>query len=180
MGRDWTPRESYENEQLNIAEGRGDKWYFLEHLEFHWADGPKERVCPDEELALRKQFPMLGKLMSNTGEFNFLSLYEMLAEIPGGVDLLHTKDLELAMYIEKGVGDRNSALIKWFEGELDSNFYYSEHNDFLFGESILTEAMLLANKKKHSLDGVIDSATKRSLDTEKGSQIIDDKEQILE
>lgn len=163
MGRDWTPREHLAVEKFNIENGLGSIWDFLEKTVMHFGAGDTERICPDEELALRKQFPVLGKLMSNTGEYSFLSVCEKLSCLEGGIDLLHAKDLELATYIETGVGDENSALIKWFNGELDPSFYYGDYNDKLFGESIVLEAWQLVGKDKVcSVDELISDAAERS------------------
>lgn len=156
MSRDWTPREHLAAEQYNIKNGLGSIWDFFERTEIHWTNFSTERICSDEELTLRKQFPVLGKLMSNTGEYNFLSLYEKLSVIPCGIELLRSKDHELALYIETGIGNKDSALIKWFEGKLDPGFYYGEYNHHLFGESILEEAKELAGMKNYHLDELND------------------------
>ncbi len=148
MGRDWAPWEQYASEQENIATGRGDYWHFLKNTVFHSASGEKIRLCSDEELTLRKQFPILGKLMCSNGDYSFTSLYDKLSKIDGGLDLLSRKDKELAEFIAYGKGDENCYLIKWFLGKLDPEFYYSEHNHHLFGESLLNEAVLHANKDK--------------------------------
>lgn len=160
MSRDWTPREHLAAEQFNIENGLGSIWDFLERTKFHNLDGTVYRICSDEELVLRKQFPYLGKLLSN----GFANLYVSLSKINGGLELLHSKDEELAVYIESGKGDENSALIKWFNGTLDENFYYSEYNHKLFAESVLEEA------KEHacpyldepSLAQLVEEASRRS------------------
>ena len=160
MSRDLTPRESFVFEQNSIAEGRGDKWHFFKSMVVNY-NGETFRVFSDEDIALRKQFPVLGKLISNVGEYNFNFLFEQLSNIPGGLDLLHAKDIELATYIETGVGDKESALIKWFEGELDPCFHYCMLNHELFGESLLEEAERLTEKENgRSVDAIISKATK--------------------
>lgn len=67
-------------------------------------------------------------------------MYEALSKFEGGLDLLRKKDDELDLYIKTGEGDRDSYLIKWFEGKLDPCFYYAEHNHELFFEKMLAEA----------------------------------------
>lgn len=150
MGRDWTPWEHYASIEENIAMGRGDYWDFLKNTVMHYANGETVRLCSDEELALRKQFLVLGKLMCENGDYGFTSLYEKLSKIDGGLDLLSRKDKELAAFIASGKGDKDGYLIKWFLGKLDPDFYYSEHNHHLFGESLLKEAVLCENKDKSS------------------------------
>lgn len=161
MSRDWTPRESLAFEQLNISKGFGDMWSFMESLVINY-NGKSERAYTDEDIELRKQFPTLGKLLNN-----FSELHEALSNFEGGLELLQEKDRELgayikaeivknqkdvnevaqemagdlAGYIDTGVGDKDSYLVKWFEDELDPNFYYREYNDQLLVASMCEEAM---------------------------------------
>ena len=181
MGRDWTPWEQYAAEQSNIAMGRGDYWSFLEKTVMRYANGESVRICSDEELALRKQFPVLGKLMCENGDYGFTSLYEKLSKVDGGLDLLSRKDKELAAFIASGQGDKDGYLIKWFLGELDPDFYYSEHNHHLFGESLVKEALLYEKKDSmtqdehgKSLDDVIKNAKQACKEENKN----DSKEEI--
>ena len=98
-------------------------------------NGEEWPLCTPEELEVRKQYPHLGKLLQN-----FQELYDALARLEGGLDLLRKKDEELFLYIEKGEGDRDSYLIKWFEGELDPCFHYAEYNHKLFCDELIAEA----------------------------------------
>ena len=108
MGREFTPRESYAFEQYNIKQGGFDKWEYMRRLTWHY-NGQSDRVYSDEEIALRQQFPVLGRFLEP-----FQRLYDSLSKINGGLDLLHLKDEELAEYINTNKGDVNSTVIKWF------------------------------------------------------------------
>lgn len=135
MSRDWTPRESLAFEQLNISRGFGDMWDFMENLVINYND-KSERAYSDEEIALRKQFPTLGKLLNN-----FSELHEALSAFDGGLELLQEKDRDLAGYIETEACDKDSYLVKWFEGELDPHFHYREYNDQLLVARMCEEAL---------------------------------------
>lgn len=140
MGRDLTPRELYATEQWNIQNGRHDLWELMEKTVLNY-NGTSQKLHSDEEIALRKGFPFLGKLLDT-----FPNLHGKLSQIDGGVDLLHRKDEELCLYIETGKGDINSPLIKWFNGELDPNFHYSDYNNSLLFSRLLLEAQLDTGK----------------------------------
>lgn len=164
MSRDWTPWEQYAAEQENVAKGLGDIWDFLKNTVIH-LNGETHRLCSDEELTLRKQFPVLGKLISNTGKYNFADLYERLSKIDGGVELLSVKDKELENFIASGEGDKDGYLIKWFLGELDPGFHYAEHNNHLFGELLIKEASLHSSKDiNFRADATIVPMSKQILD----------------
>lgn len=140
MSRDWTPAEHYMAEQERIKEGRGDIFSFMEGLRFV-QKGEKEQILHSlEEMAVRRQFPLLGKLLMNN---DFMVLHEKLSYIPGGIDFLHKKDNELAKIIETQKADEESYLFKWFVGKLDEGFYYSERNNQMFVECLLSDAMAL-------------------------------------
>ena len=139
MSRDFTPKESWAFERWSIANGHGDKWDFLANTKMHY-NGEEWPLCTAEELEIRKQFPYIGKLIEN-----FQELHDALNKLEGGLDLLRKKDEELALYIEKGKGSRDSYLVLWFEGELDPNFYYAENNHKLFCDSLIAEAAAVGN-----------------------------------
>ncbi len=147
MSRDWTPREHYASIQANVAEGHGDYWHFLEKSVMSF-NGSLTRLYPDEEIVLRKQFPVLGKLITNVGDYNFVSLYKKLSAIDGGLDLLSAKDKELTDFISSGEGDKEGYLIKWFLGELDPAFHYATYNDRLLGESLIKDALIRSSINK--------------------------------
>ena len=178
MSRDWTPLEHYLSEQSQIKRGYGDIFNFMESLKMVYSDGTKVVLHSPEEMAIRRQFPTLGRLFMD----GFMELYERLSKDPRGLDFLHKKDAELEAYLkarefqitedspERVVvnaksweGNKDSYLIQWFEGRLDENFYYSERNNELFIECMLSDAMALnreaydkvrfeAALERHSLD----------------------------
>lgn len=147
MSRDWTPAEHYMNEQWQIKEGYGDIFHFMETLKIKYNNGKEEIVHSPEEMAIRRQFPMLGKLLMD----DFVGLYEKLSSISGGIDFLHQKDKELARIIETKEADEESYLFKWFVGKLDERFYYGERNHQLFVECILSDAMAL-NREDYDVE----------------------------
>lgn len=134
MGRDLTPREIYLLEQRDIAAGRGSLWDFMAGLRFVSAD-ESSYLYSEDDLARRKEFPFLGKLYDR-----FPVLYERMTEFEGGLEFLKQKDAELMAFVEQGVGDRNSYLVKWYLGELDQGFYYSERNDEMLLQCLCEEA----------------------------------------
>lgn len=144
MSRDWTPREHYLVEQHNIREGRGDKWHFLSHLVYVPIGKEPVRIVSDEEIALRKQFPVLGKFLED-----FTELYDRLSGYENGIAFLQRKDAELAEYIASDNFNSDSYLFRWFEGKLDDRFYYSERNNELLVEYICEEASLETGKQHH-------------------------------
>ena len=155
MSRDWAPIEHYLSEQWQIKQGYGDLFAFLEGLKFVSTDGKEEIINPSEEMAIRRQFPQLGRLLMD----HFIELHDRLSLIPGGIDFLHKKDDELAaligaMEISK-IGSRydvnvdnkdfdaDSYLVKWFTGSLDEHFYHCDRNHELFVECIINDAIAL-------------------------------------
>lgn len=131
MSRDFTPRE-----HLEVEKHFGYSiWSFLESAKFSY-EGEEWLMCEPAEIKARKQYPLLGKLLNR----QFVPLFESLSSVEGGLELLKEKDEELSLYVEKGEGDTNSYLIRWFEGNLDTNFYYSERNHEMFCEEMVKEA----------------------------------------
>ena len=134
MSRDWTPRELYAVEEDNIRNGRGSLWDFMKGATWH-INGEVFPFCSEETLSRRQEYPLLGRLYESYDE-----LYDFLSQVNGGMDLLARHEKELDTYIKTGQGDKDSALIQWFEGRLDKNFYYRENNDALLMASIQDEA----------------------------------------
>ena len=134
MSRDWTPRELYEVEQWNIQHDRGSLWDFMENTTIT-INGKTTPLHSKEAIARRREFPFLGRLMMD----RFDGLYAFLSKVDGGLSLLARHEDALRTYIETGKGDKESPLIRWFEGKLDSRFYYREHNDELLIASIKDE-----------------------------------------
>lgn len=161
MSRDWTPFENFIYEQSSINRGFGDIFDFMENSKWVFPDSPEKPLHSPEEMAIRRQFPCLGKYLMK----GFHDLYERLEAIEGGIELLHQKDVELAAYIsareykiterspeeiivhsKPWQGNSESYLVRWFVGELDPNFHFSERNDELFIECILHEAKSLVRE----------------------------------
>lgn len=157
MSRDWAPFEHYLVEQRQIKQGYGSFWDMVKSSEICYAGKEPERMYSDEEIALRRRFPFIGRFLFD----DFPKLYSQLSDIEGGIDFLHAKDLELAAFLEASkvtesgpthfvlkvddIGaDMDSYLMKWFAGKLDENFYYSERNNQLFIEEMVKEALLKA------------------------------------
>ena len=155
MGRDWAPIEHYMSEQEQLKQGRGDLFDFMDGLKLVYPNGETKSLHTPEEMAIRRQFPQLGRLLMD----DFMVLYERLTKISGGLDFLHKKDKDLAdfigairtdkegsRYVVKIEGeniDMDSYLVKWFTGRLDERFYYSECNNSLFVEAMISDAMTL-------------------------------------
>lgn len=109
MGRDFTPRELLASEAV-----LGDLFEVQRNL-IITIDGKEFPYYDKEELAHREQFPILGKLLNKQG---FDPLYASASAVPGGMEFLFAVDKELQEYIATGKGDRDSEVIRWFEGTL--------------------------------------------------------------
>lgn len=127
MSRDFTPRELLASEAV-----LGDLFEVQRNL-IITIDGKEFPYYGKEELSHREQFPILGKLLNRQG---FDPLYASASAVPGGMEFLSAVDKALQEYIATGKGDRDSEVIRWFEGTLDENFYYCERNEELFVEKL--------------------------------------------
>ena len=130
MSRDFTPREVLimeKHTKISVFD-------FMSTTVIQY-NGKEEPLYTSEAIALRKQFPLFGKLINR-----FELLYNPLSEVNGGIEFLKEKEKELKVYIEAEKGDLKSYLVRWFDGELDPNFYYSERNEELFVEKVIEEA----------------------------------------
>lgn len=134
MSRDWTPREMYAVEESAIRNGRGSLWDFMKGATWH-INGETFPLCTEEQLSRRQEYPLLGRLYEGYDE-----LYAFLSQVPDGLSLLARHEAELDTFIRTGKGDKDSPVLRWFEGELDECFYYREHNDALLMEFIKDEA----------------------------------------
>lgn len=134
MSRDWTPRELYAVEQDNIRNGRGSLWDFMKGATWH-INGENFPLYSEETLVRRQENPLLGRLYESYDD-----LYAFLSQVTGGMALLARYETELGTYICTGQGDKESAVIRWFDGRLDEHFYYREHNDALLMDYIQNEA----------------------------------------
>lgn len=130
MSRDFTPRDVITAEKYT-----GISFFEFMNTTIIRANGKEEPLYTPEAIALRKRFPLFGKLVNR-----FELLYNPLSEIEGGIEFLKEKEKELETYIETESGNPESYLVKWFNGELDPNFYYSEYNEELFIKEMLKEA----------------------------------------
>lgn len=165
MSRDWAPFEYYLSEQRQIKQGYGSFWDMVKSLEIHVDGKEPEQLFSDEEIALRRKFPFIGRFLFD----DFPKLYSQLSKIEDGIDILHAKDLELATFLEASkvsesgpthfvlkvddiCVDMDSYLMKWFAGKLDENFYYSERNNQLFIEEMVKEALLKALKNAVAIE----------------------------
>lgn len=138
MSRDFTPKEKLMTEKymgISIFD-------FFSNTKICYKDEEKP-LYTSEEISNRKQFPLFGKLI-NKFEFSFFPL----SKLERGEEFLREKEKELEEWIEKGEGDYNSYLVKWFEGELDPCFYYSERNEEMFIEELRNE-LTERNKKEN-------------------------------
>lgn len=149
MSRDLTPVQYYLLSEHNKDKGlsafdvmEGTSWVI---------NGVSHPLHSKEEMNLRRQYPLFGYLLNT-----FLDVHDSLSKIPGGLAFLKKKEDELSSYIQSSVGDHNSPMIKWFEGELDPNFYYSERNEELFVEFLIENAKAVS---RQPLDSLITSAS---------------------
>lgn len=156
MSRDLTPRELYFLEQMQIENGLGSLWDFMKNTTWH-IGGESWPLVTEDRLSQRQQFPLLGRLFNE-----YDRTYSYLSSRKGGLELLGDLDKQLDHYIQTGEGEKDSPLIKWFEGSLDEHFYYGERNDSLFFEFIQENAKRLPPLEKMPLDQQIQSADSRS------------------
>lgn len=139
MSRDWTPKESYFVEQMNIKNGMGTWFDWMENTTFS-LNGVTRPLHSKEDIARRKECPLLGRFFDP-----YDKLYSFLSKVDGGLELLQRQEKELDTYIQTGEGNPESTVIQWFEGKLDSNFYYQEtNNEMLF--SFFQEEVLKAHR----------------------------------
>ena len=149
MSRDLTPKEAYFMYLASEKARHGSVWDFMENLTLTY-DGETLPVHSKEEIALRKQYPMLGHLYDQ-----FPTLYDHLSKKEGGLHLLRQRENELNAYISSKEGDKSSYIIQWYLGELDQGFYYSNLNDQMLLEAFMEEVNFFS---KLSLDEKIEDA----------------------
>lgn len=133
MSRDLTPKELYLFEQYNVQHGGGSLWDMMKNttVTYNGQTGP---MHSEESLAARAQYPLLGRLFNR-----FDSLHSFLSQVENGLEILSRHEKDLDTYIRTGQGDKDSSLIRWFEGTLDEGFHYSDRNDALFMASVQDE-----------------------------------------
>lgn len=142
MSRDWTPREHLAASRRMVALGYDGILDSMRNTFFVHKDGTQTPLYSEEEIALREQFPYFGSLYEY-----FPELYDALSKYENRSEFLEQKETELAEFIATGKGDPESYLLRWFNGELDKNFYYSERNDALLMERACEEAATLSLKQ---------------------------------
>lgn len=137
MRVDLTPVELLRLEKKAVAEGHFDLLESMEEtMVTNLKTGEYRHLYSQKDIELRREYPIFGKLYHD-----FKHLYERLAEFEGGLEFLKEKDSELAAYIENGgKGNPDSYLVKWFHGELDEGFHFSERNDALLLQKLCDEA----------------------------------------
>lgn len=141
MGKDFTPKQTLESlrffcqQRLSNPSAPTTEDIFSFFGGFKVTDENGDRpFFSEEELRQRKEFPYLGILVDD-----FPKLYASLSAIPEGLTYLAEQEAQLKECIEEGKGDKDSLLIRWYEGNLDPAFYYSEHNeDLLLGHMLET------------------------------------------
>lgn len=126
MSRDFTPEEAYLFEQANRKWGYTSILDSMERMTFTY-NGITRPLYSKESMENRRKYPLLGSLYHP-----FDKLYSFLSQVSGGTELLQQHENALKEYIETGRGDKDSFLIKWYEGKLDTNFHYSNRNDAMF------------------------------------------------
>lgn len=129
MSRDLTPRELY-----TVQQESGRSTLFVMATMCVVVHGRKVPVYSQRELKKMKKYPLLGNLLNG-----FPKIYDTFAE-RGRLDILNSHERELKTYIETGNANGNSDTIRWYNGDLDSDFYYCEQNQAMLIESYLTEA----------------------------------------
>lgn len=135
MSRDWTPEEILLIEKNNVANELPDMWQFMGNMSISINGENYKPMFSKEEIELRKKFGNFGKLYES-----FVSLYKEITKLSNGESVLKKAQQELELFIENGEGNLDSHVLKWFQGKLDSNFYYHEHNDELLKEYLILEA----------------------------------------
>lgn len=131
MSRDWTPRETYFADKFHFQK-TGQHFYEMKLTTF--VMGKETLVHPTkEEKILYKKYPYLAitsidnlqQLSNNFSKDLLVELEEYVKDLcvsDEGKNKFHdSKELE------------NEVINKWYNGQLDENFYYRErNNEYLF------------------------------------------------
>lgn len=129
MSRNWTPREMLLHESLL----EGKTWRDVSKGLSISYKGKTTPMINDDDNKILDSYNYLGRLYPD----NLCSVYRNLKEL-NSLGILDDIEKELSDYIEDGVEIPNSPVIRWFDGKLVSNFYYSEENDMLLEEEIIS------------------------------------------
>lgn len=127
MSRDWTPREAYFADKFHFQE-TGQHFYEMKVTTF--VMGKETLVHPTkEEEILYKKYPYLAiTSIDNLQQlFNNLSK-DFLVELEKYVKDLCVLD-EGKNKFHDSKEFENKVINKWYNGQLDENFYYRERND---------------------------------------------------
>ena len=143
MSRNWTPREMYFVD-LSIQQRDGHSMRNgLFDMVFVSAHGDKVPFIQEEEKKILSMFKELGFLFSD----NLYSLWLSTEEHPRKRKrVLMETEIEIGKIIEadkkqRDLGVFDETLVKWYLGELDSNFYYSDYNNELLQEYLFNKIM---------------------------------------
>lgn len=129
MSKSWTPKELYLVDSYLSKQGNSLRNTTVIQIN---ADGTKTPVCSKEEQQARALYKELGFLYNS-----FYSVYLVMKDHPRyRKHVLTELEARLVEY-ENGKVNEKDTLYLWFDGKLDTNFYYSDENDRLFGEYIL-------------------------------------------
>lgn len=134
MSRDFTPAETYAFWQQIQKQGGESLLDSMESTLFSY-NGKTSPLYSEESMKNRRQYPLLGSLYA--GRFD--DLYGLLTKTENGTGLLKKIENELNTIIQTKEGNENSYVFKWFVGDLDPGFHYSQENDRLFFEAIQDE-----------------------------------------
>lgn len=131
MSRDWTPREAYFSDKFHFQEtGR----HFYEMKVTTFVMGKETLVHPTkEEEILYKKYPYLAiTSIDNLQQLSNNFSKDLLVELEEYVkDLCVSDEGKNKFHDSKKL--ENEVINKWYNGQLDENFYYRErNNEYLF------------------------------------------------
>lgn len=147
MSRDWTPREHYFADLYMQKEYKSNFRKDSINMVISY-QGKEESVYSEEEKKILRKYRELGFLFSR----NLLSLFERTKEHPIRRNrILNDMEIQLNTLIDcnKKHGssceypkDIDITLLKWYLGELDSNFYYNQRNNKIFENYLFDKIMI--------------------------------------
>lgn len=139
MSRDFTPREQY------LVSVKMDPSYFMLNAKIKYGPGDEEKdLYSEEEKNIIRSYPILGR---SAPEF-VLSVVDSCKENMAICFSLLQKMEDKLSVINTGESKCIDCFVKaWFDGELDSSFYYNKENNRLMKNYIMDEFELLKNIK---------------------------------
>lgn len=146
MSKDWTPQQHYFADLYMQKEYNSNMREEFLNMKVSF-NGKEEPFYTEEDKIILKKYKELGFLFSR----NLLSLYErtkehpirrnrVLNEIEEQLNVLIDCDKKDGLSCEYPF-DVSSALIKWYQGELDPNFYYNQRNNRVFEDYLFQRIM---------------------------------------